>query len=379
MSLKSGEFTETCGEVIRRVRQSRHPAVRQLDLSIDLRVDHSLVSRWETNKVLPTAAQLADIRRSLGLTEGEFDSLHAAWVRDSHAGDASLFSTTLTPSSLVESLEISRDCARSLRMGGQPRIAMLVSGRDARLAFQQLKVQSWTRNHEPALIRLSEVLLEQCKAGLDFLTREEVRRGALSDALELLDRITDNCGNDAAVYCDIAKEGVSYVGGNVGEAKTISERLISAQRSVPPGWLPEVIRAVAINAGKLGDEAVLATAHDSLLQAASEWGDEFSDGTRAFVLEGIARGWGSVDPGMGLEMLDKAWDVRRTAHDIEGDSKLRFVQLVRSQAELEVSVRSSHNIEDTNRKLEDAIAVSVKNGYDRYVQQLQTLSKKLQR
>jgi hypothetical protein len=258
-------------------------------------------------------------------------------------------------------------------------MAMLVSARDSQLAFQMLKRHRWTAEHRVALTKLSEVLLEQCKAGLDFLTREEVRQGMLKHVLQMHASINAICPGDSSVFLDIAREGIAYVGGNVGDAKVIGESLIQSHQGIPPGWLPEVIRAMAINAGHLEDAEAIASAHDLLERLMQDRGEEFSGGTHVFVLEGFARGWAKIDPANGIDVLANAWELREKSQDLETDSKLRYVQLVRSQAELELSLKSAHNIDDTMRKISNALSISVAQGYDRYIQQLQKLAKRLQR
>ncbi len=64
-----GEFSEAFGEVLRRLRRQR--GWKQIELAVEIPVDHSLVSRWETGTVLPTAKDLQTLRRTLHLSEEE--------------------------------------------------------------------------------------------------------------------------------------------------------------------------------------------------------------------------------------------------------------------------------------------------------------------
>ena len=372
------EFWEPFGAVLKRLRTARK--LRQLDLATQMSVDHSLVSRWESSTVLPVARDLESLRNHLQLSDEDCTELQYAWRRERETLEHARFGSLVRSdaNNWVESIRVSIDCVRALRYGGQPRMAMLLSGRDALSALDSLRGQAWGPSHEQALIELAELLLEECKAGLDYLPRSAVRNGRLERPLKIQEFIAAAVRNTRVrVLSRICREGTSYVAGNFGTAHEIGQSLLDSREHLPLEWVPEVVRACAINAGRLDDVEGLFRVDAMVSSGFLDENADLPAGTRAFVLEGLARGMVVADADRAVEILGESWQVRENALDAESVSKLRFVQLVRTQAEIEVILRSHGNREDTLDKISEAFIISKDEGYDRYVQQLAILADKL--
>jgi transcriptional regulator with XRE-family HTH domain len=371
-ALDQSSIFDVFGDVLRRYRKER--GLRQIELATEAAVDHSLVSRWENGRVLPTWKDIGRIAGILRLTPEEFEEMQYAWCRDKDRSDPVDSQLCGSVEAWAESIRLSIDCVRALRKAGHPRMALRLSRRDANTALSWLRSRSWTSAHEHALLELSELFLEECKAGLDFLPRASIRAGELSRTIYLQGLVCrPREGSAVPVFHVLAQEGVAYVAGNVGAAHDLGLSLLDEIESISSEWVPEIIRAVAINAGVLEDAGNLRRAEGSLHRFLQR-GSGLRSGTHAFVLEGIARGWCKIDKKRANEVVHEAWGVREGSDDSEALSSLRFVQLVRSQAEIELSLRSRCNVGDTSTKVCAALAISRREGYDRYVSQLERLS-----
>lgn len=371
------QFSAAFGDVLRRLRKQR--GRRQIEVAVEVPVDHSLVSRWETGAVLPTAQDLNKLRDILNLRDDENEELEYAWRRERTASsaDEQIGESLRTADDWIRFLRVSVECVRQLRKSGQPRLAMVLSHRDAYSAFNHLRATPWSTPHFQALSDLSELLLEESKAGLDYLPREVVRRGELDRTIRMQGLAASGSGMvTARLLHGVAREGAAYVSGNVGEAHDLCLRLLRDIDKIPAEWIPEIVRASGINGGALGNAETLQVTEFALGKLLAER-DDLPEGTQAFVLEGLARGWGGVDPVRAIDEVNKAWVLREASSDTEGNSSLRYVQLVRSQAEIELALRSLDNHLDLVRKIDMALTVSKREGYDRYITQLTTLGNRL--
>jgi len=371
------QFSEAFGDVLRRLRKQR--GRRQIEVAVEIPVDHSLVSRWETGSVLPTAKDLQNLRRILHLESQEGEELDYAWrrERDASSQDEPVGDGLRTVDDCIEFMQISVECVRKLRKAGQPRLAMVLGRRDAQCVFDHLRASSWSTGHFHALCDLSELLLEECKAGLDYLPGSVVRSGELQKTIKMQELAAAGSGRASAkLLHGIAREGVAYVSGNVGDAHELGLKLLAEVNRIPAEWIPEVVRACGINAGKLGNAETLQLTELALGKLLSERGD-LPSGTRAFVLEGLARGWGGIDPVRAAKEIEKAWMLRESSEDSEGNSSLRYVQLVRSQAEVELALGAVDNRNDIQHKIESALTISEREAYDKYVIELKILGNRL--
>jgi hypothetical protein len=324
----------------------------------------------------PMLGQLHAIRKVLKLNEKDFEPLYFAWKREADAVAPAFIARRQRPLELIEFVHKSISFARQMRRSGQPRMAMILCERDASHVFDCVRELTWSSTHSVVLAHLAELLVEQCKAALDFLSRAHVRNGAIGDVLARLRLIEQACTNEVThFYAELATEGATYVSGDVGEAFGQSMRLIEDQTTIPESWQSEVLRAAAINAGKVRNKEALARIEsliDRLLYATS---GKMGGSEEAFVLEGLARGWSNLDPERGHEIIGRAWKARRVSTDMENGSQLRYVQLVRSEAEIIAADPKGADAAEATKKIWNALSISEQNGYDRYVDQFKRLLK----
>jgi transcriptional regulator with XRE-family HTH domain len=366
------EFTSQFGTLLKAARKSRRRT--QLEVALDLHVDHSVISRWENGTEYPKIAQVNSIKESLCLTEVEFEAIYFAWKREAEAVPAEFLNRGTRPLELIDFAEKSIGLAREMRKVGQPRLAILLCERDTRVLFDRIREQSWSRMHPEMLARVGELLVEQCKAGLDYLPRSEVRGGALQESLARLRIIEEACRTEIThFYAELANEGVTYVGGNVEAALGQSLDMVEHLESIPPVWRAEVLRAAAINAGKVRQRDSLARIEILIERLLAASRTSIGIGEEAFLLEGLARGWGSLDPEHGNMIITQAWAARDSTTGSESISQLRHVQLVRSEAEIISVDMEGADIPDTVKKIRNALGISMANHYDRYVDQLNDL------
>lgn len=364
-------FSSRFGKLLRLARRDR--GFTQLALATEIGAHDTYVSRWEKGVLSPTLGQLHDVRKALALSDQVFESMYFAWLREQRPVPDGYRFRRQRLEDLIVSLETSIQAARQLRRAGRPQLAMELSNRDAILAFDRIRSVSWSNAHPVALTRAAALILEQCKSGLDFLSRPEVKNGAMTDAIAKLQHIAALCPSHFTQFVlDLAIEGTTYVGGDVAAAFLQSNDLLQRLDTVPKEWRYEVLRAAAINAGKLKERSALESASnqiDVLTEEAPETGDA------AFVLEGLARGWSHVDPGRGSELIERAWKMRQASESVDRSSMLRHVQLVRSEAEIAHADPQSVNTSRLRSRLADAVKISRNNQYDRYVTQLEDLLK----
>lgn len=342
---------------------------RQIDLAVEIGVDHSVVSRWEQGHAYPTLAQLHAVWVALGLDEEQTIGLFMAWTRESGRLPVSFLPARERPEAMADFIEKSIDYARHLRKAGEPRQALSLSSRDAVFALDHVQKFQKSSLHAHLLTKVAELLLEECKAALDFMPRREVKAGALGAVLKNMLLISSECGTaDSRFLFDLATEGVTYVGGDAKLAFRQTIELVKLGSSIPASWRSEVLRAAAINAGRGGEREILLRIQ-LLIDGLLETGD-LADGEKAFVLEGLGRSWATIEPARGIDIIARAWSLRDDAPGAEGSSQLRSVQLTRSEAEVVAAHRGVKNDGNIVLKIENAINVSRVHGYDRYVHQL---------
>jgi len=359
-----GEFSD----ILKRQRLASK--LTQTRLAALISVDATELSRWENGHKVPSPGQLHDIFRRLDLPREACDLLWTAWARANPERIHPSFLPELErPEAMADYLSASINHVRQLRKAGYPRNALDLSQRDAQVAVGRIQQFPATKLHGHLLTNLSELLLEECKAALDFMPRYQVRSGALEPLLRSMRTLIKQSGTAESRFLhDLAEEGVTYVGGNADLAFKQVVQLVQWGSRIPPSWRAEVLRAAAITAGKREDRETLETV-EVLIHALLAEGD-LSASDKAFLLEGLGRSWGGITPGKGEEIIAQAWSLRSEASGSEGASLLRAVQLTRSEAEVVAAHRGVKNDGAIVLKIEDAIRISQSAGYDRYVHQL---------
>jgi transcriptional regulator with XRE-family HTH domain len=368
------EFAGKFGDALRSARKSC--GLLQIALANEIGVPDSYISKWENGSMYPSVGQLNAVRNALKLTDKEFEPLYFSWKREADAIPPAFMARGQRPAELVTFVDQSIGFARQMRRSGQPRMAMSLCERDVGYAYNRIKELRWSPMHLHVLARIAELLVEQCKAGLDFLSRADVRHGAVAEVLGRLRIIEEACANEVThFYAELATEGTTYVGGDVGQAFGQSMKLIDNQDAIPVAWQPEVLRASAINAGKLENRDALERIEALIERLLDATSGRIGSGEQAFVLEGLARGWARLDPERGQETIERAWKARRDSSDAESGSLLRHVQLVRSEAEIAATDLEGADSASIAKKIRDGLRISEENGYDRYADQFKRLLK----
>ena len=370
----STDFRTRFGDMLRQLRRAAN--IRQLDLAVALNIHDSEVSRWEKCIKLPSLGNMEAIRKNLPMRPLDFEALYYAWFRETQKTPHALRLDTDRPDFLIDFLAGSIDMARDSRQTGNPRTAMRLSERDVIFCLGQLRKFTWGSAHDVVLALASELVLEYCKAGLDFLPGLTVKAGALNTAVRLQKVIAQESRTPTTLFlAKLSEEGATYVSGNVPLAFVQSRALLAWEWPVPLMWKIEVIRALAINAGKVGDRTALIEVDRLIADLRTRYDGEIGNADHIFLLEGVARGWGTVDPDKGIDILRSMEGLRQQSGG--GRSDLRSVQLIRTEAEIAVGSHRGEGRVALVEKIEAGVRLSQQNGYDRYVAQLRLLRQKL--
>jgi transcriptional regulator with XRE-family HTH domain len=364
-------FRGDFGEVLRALRKSR--GLEQVELAAEVHVSAPTISRWENSK-LPKRHELGMIRNALNLSAAEHEALMAAWERGvlENADITGLHLSGHGLPFVCQTLENSIEIVRQLRHQGQPQLGYRIADSGVAEAFGMLQSHTWDETETTgALELLTELYLEHTKCALDYFPREDVRNGALDQALEQQRQAAAaTMKTRPRLMHLVGREGIEWLSDNHGTAHRIGRALLSSLPDVADRWVPEVLRANAINAGTVSDEAALR----DVVAAIDAWRDSHQPdpATEVFVLEGLARGAARFDLDNSLDTLDKAWDLRDANASGKGHSALRFVQLARTEGLVREQNRARLDTH-TDRLLRDALDLAEANDYVRYITSIREL------
>lgn len=272
--LPGGQF----GLVLRSVRRAR--GLRQLDLGLAIGRSHTFVSRLETGSLLPDATDLAQLRLVLDLSVAEDDQLTAAWVR-------TVAPTPFGEEDLVEAEAIGAACRR-LRLGGEAATAWDLSRASARRFVRAAKGARLDDATIRQVVSVSGVLAyEATKAYLDIELIDAPSVGDFRSIGLLHEEICGSGAPPVVRLLNVAREARRYAAGDIQQAQIIGLALLGdPDLASEGGLLVEVLRAVSINAGMLGDEISPAAAAEFLERRADSVGPD----ERVFLVEGMVRG-----------------------------------------------------------------------------------------
>jgi transcriptional regulator with XRE-family HTH domain len=373
----SREYRATLGALLREARKAKGVSQTRLADAIQAG-DGSIVSHWESGRRHPSVTQLYHIHKQLALTDSIFEDLFYALQRETTQIPAYCLVTGKTTDQLLEDLERVNKLVEQFRAAGQPRAAVQIAGRDAELVLKRLRELPWSNAHLEVIRQVSLLVLQEVKAALDFLPRREVRNGGLNPQLEFLKGAGRICGDtDTRFVAALALEGATYVSGDVKNSFRQTRELLEQSERVPQIWMPELLRASAINAGKSHIPDALQDIQlrvDSMLEQA---GDELSPDELGYLLEGLARGWAEFDPGRASALAQQAWTASGFDQSQHAGSSLRLVQLTRTKAEIELSRPSVASRAAIKEQVTVALAVSRREVLDRYTDQLLVLQARL--
>ena len=330
----------------------------QMRLAVELHRDHTYVSKWETGRLQPDADDLARIVAALALGPTESSLLRNSWMRSTHRGRV--------PSS--DDLAVSLRAAGALRRLGQPRVAYELAARDGRAALERARTAPLPERQLRDLLAVAgDLLLEEVKAALDFATRSEVRAGLLAANMREHRLVSKAVGDRRArSRLAVADEAVRYAKGDIDSAHRNALFLLDEFTVAEPEWFAETIRAVAINAGLLGDDAGLSRAWERFCDIQGDLPEDL----RRFALEGFVRGFTTADPDRAFEIVGVAYELINRAGDA---SAVRRVQLARTEGRLVLHVSGCLADGETRQRVEDALVTSRALDLGKYVGELEGL------
>jgi transcriptional regulator with XRE-family HTH domain len=372
----SREYVATLGSLLREAREGA--AVTQLVLGTAINVGESMISRWESGIRYPKIGQLHEVAVELGLPDDVFEAIYCAWHRETAVAAGHWQLQDERPEGLIERLHQSIECVKELRNAGQPRSAMLLAGRDSLDALRRLRQFKWSRTHLQVIRKASDLVLQEVKAALDFLPRRNIGNGGLNPQLELLHAAGKVCDDtETRFVAALALEGATYVSGDIANSFRQTRELLDRSERIPELWMPEVLRAAGINAGKARDANAVLDVQERLDTFLLQKREELTPDEFGYVLEGMARAWGAVDPGRASEMAEEA-AIASNFNSIEPPrSPLRFVQLTRTQGEIELARRRRERQSKIGPRIQAALSVSRRENYDRYTEQLVLIEQEL--
>jgi transcriptional regulator with XRE-family HTH domain len=372
----SREYMATLGSLLREAREAA--GATQLALGTALSVGESAISRWESGIRYPKIAQLHQIALELSLSEEVFESIYCAWQRETAVAGGHWQLQVERPEGLIDRLHQSLDCVAELRNAGQPRSAMHLAARDSLDALRRLRQFKWSKTHPEVIRKASQLVLQEVKAALDFLPRRHIAKGGLNPQLELLRGAGKICDDtETRFVAALALEGATYVSGDIANSFLQTRELLDRSDRIPILWMPEVLRAAGINAGKARNAEAVLDVQERLDAFLLQKREELTSDELGYVLEGMARGWGAVDPGRASEVAEEARSVTNFSSVEPPRSPLRFVQLTRTQAEIELARPRQERQSMIGRQVRAALAVSRRENYDRYTEQLALLARDL--
>ena len=141
--------------------------------------------------------------------------------------------------------------------------------------------------------------------------------------------------------------------------------------------MPDVLRAAAINAGKARNHDALLDVQSRISVVLPPLAGSISQHELGYLLEGLARGWGAFDPGRGRAIAEEAAVASGLDGSLPPNSALRFVQLVRTEAEIELARFGEAPAQRVRDRVAVALEVSRREHFDRYVDQLTTIGERL--
>ena len=355
------------GALLRRRRRARR--LTQVALGLRLSIDHSTISRFETGDALPSAGDFDALCRALRVDAADREELTRALQRDTLRRRDLPRPLLLTGAELLAQAGEWLSAVRALRQAGQPHAAARTAASQARWLRADAGESVGERVRTAVLRGLADLLMEECKAYLDYVVPAEAW-SYTGPVIADLKRIAADVGDPSLrVVADVGEEGALYVSGAYEDAHLICRRILDERR--PGGeWEGEVLRAAAINAGYLRDEAELRRVDRRIRLALDRGeGDPLTD---AFLLEGLGRGQASLGLPAALETLDEVQRLQNEGRRHNTYSGLRAVQLIRTRLRALQALGETDKTE-TERLAQRGLLLCEELGYHRYKLEIEQL------
>jgi transcriptional regulator with XRE-family HTH domain len=355
------------GVLLRRRRRARR--LTQVALGLRVSIDHSAISRFETGAALPSAADFDALCRALRVDAADREELTRALQRDTLRRHDLPRPLLLTGAELLAQAGEWLSAVRALRQAGQPHAAARTAAGQARWLRAVAGEAVGERVRIAVLRGLADLLMEECKAYLDYVVPQEAW-SYTGPVIADLKRIAADVGDPSLrVVADVGEEGALYVSGAYEDAHLICRRILDERR--PGGaWEGEVLRAAAINSGYLRDETELRRVDRRIRLALDRGeGDPLTD---AFLLEGLGRGQAFLGLPAALETLDEAQRLQDESRRHNTYSGLRAVQLIRTRLRALQALGVTDKTE-TERLAQRGLLLCEELGYHRYKLEIEQL------
>lgn len=350
------------GEILKASR-AKHNLTQQ-DVAVRVNRDKSYISRVEGGRHLPTLPEIEDLLTAFGCDLDQREAATIAFQAAVELGDvteATIISTDMEDmgfDALVRGV-------KSLRLLGDPVVGYELSTSQVGRATRQLRA-SFYRSVPPSshvTTDVVELILEQTKCALDFMTKSQIQGGVLQRSIALQRTLALTTRDDTAYYAQkLSEEAIEYAAGNVIKAHAIGLELVENLPDFNSEWTSEILRAVAINSGLLEDDRSLRSSMDRYRSI----GGLLTKDREVFVVEGFARGYSKYNPSYSVELVEQALEI---CNEISV-SPLRKVQLARTRAIAEMAGGRSGLSADCRSQLEFALADSRVRGYRKYEREI---------
>ncbi|MFB8004940.1 helix-turn-helix domain-containing protein [Nocardia sp. NPDC056000] len=352
-------FGMTFGQVLRQLR--RTAGLNQHDLAVFIDREHTYISKLEGGKV---HCAPDDVTLLADAVKADADDRAALYQSYENETGRSVLG--------IDGDEVSRNIdalvrsTQTLRLLGDPRLAYELATTQFDPIMRVLRSgQALTSRGSPIFPLVCELVLEQTKSALDFMTRPQVVNGSLNRGLGIQRQLSDlTADSTATVAAHLSCEAVLYASGDIHRAHEVGLELIQDFPDYSPIWASEVLRSVAINAGLIGDARALNVAR----QRFSTSRGLFTAEQASFILEGLARGGVHINPARARADIDEARDLYQRVSLVP---PIRMVQLARAQALSDLS-SDRRSISDASRiELEQALATSRAKRYLKYDKEIE--------
>jgi transcriptional regulator with XRE-family HTH domain len=356
-------YRQMVGDALRKMRRDRK--LRQLDLAELINVDHTLVSRMETGRAAVEPGLMAAIRAALKPSEAEWKWLQTCVARCALETAGTTEVVAIQHQDLIDISAASLQAAIQLRAMGNSVQAASATYPVARAVSDALATSTTESVRRILATELCELLFHEAKCYLDYLPPLGVSRIARPVASRLFataELFSTARGN---LLSGVIKEGLLYFGRHYEQADEIARDIF--EPALQSEWRPEVVRAVAINAGHLGDEVAIHR-HEKEIRRIIAAGISPLD--QVFMLDGLARGYARQGKPRAVDIIEEAWEVPLES---SVQSTLRYVQKVRAHLEVNDLLGRTHD-SFLVEQAREGLAIAQSMGYERYVQDLTRLT-----
>lgn len=346
--------------------------VSQATLGAVVGLDHTMISRIENGKVIPSKTVAETISVFLKLSADDVNELMEAFAQSILEREGlSAHQIFLKDNEAFQIAKSFVSDARDLRLKGMPKLAVAESEQKISLLYTLHSRAKKESTKKEILFFLGQLLMEVSKSYMDYLLPQDVWT-FMTPLIERQKIIGQETGNPTLMMMSkMSEESALYVSKNYHKAHQIGDQLYSNLNVLDENWHSEVIRASAINAGYLNNQSeVKKLGHDVKFYLQSNSSVDHMNSS--FVLEGLARAQGDVNDKNVMRTIDKAWEYIEKGKKAGTHSALRTVQLIRTQLRVMNKI-GDDGPNDFERIGYKGLILAEELGYTRYEKEIQKL------